>query len=160
MDNLTIAVTVIGSASFGAVSGKLLDALVLSRISDKYEKKKWLRQTKIEAFTRLTEEMLSLGLKGQLHDDPWQFRALAAKAILLLDDPKLIEDINVFIDELYKINTGLSAAVSNLPNDFSIELPSGAKATKKDFEKGFALNKIEKQAMHIAKELGDNLRKT
>lgn len=160
MDNLTIAVTVIGSASFGAVAGKLLDAFVLSHISDKYEKKKWLRQTKIEAFTKLTEEMLSLGIKGQLFDDPWQFRALAAKAILLLDDPKLIKDINIFIDELYKINTGLSAAVSNLPNDFSIELPSGTKATKKDFEKGFALNEMEKQAMHIAKELGDNLRET
>lgn len=160
MDNLTIAVTVIGSAAFGAVAGKLLDALVLSRISDKYEKKKWLRQTKIEAFTKLTEEMLSLGIKGQLHDDPWQFRALAAKAILLLDDQKLIKDIIVFIDELYKINTGLSAAVSNLPNDFSIELPSGAKATKKDIEKCFALNEMAKQAMHIAKELGDNLRNT
>lgn len=160
MDNLTLAVTVIGSASFGAVAGKLLDAFVLSNIIDKYEKKKWLRQTKIEAFTKLTEEMLSLGIKGQLFDDPWQFRASAAKAILLLDDPKLIEDIDVFINELYKINTGLSATVSNLPNDYSVELPSGAKATKKDFEKGFALKELEKQAMHIAKELGDNLRKT
>lgn len=150
MDSLTIVGTIIGSAAFGAVAGKLLDAFVLSRVSDKYERKKWLRQTKIEAFTQLIEQMLSLGIKGQLHDDPWRFRALAAKAILLLDDPILIKNIHIFIDELYKINTELSAA----------ELPSGTKATKKHFEKGFALNEMEKQAINIANKLGENLRKT
>jgi len=160
MDSLTIAGTIIGSAAFGAVIGKFLDAFVLSRINDKYERKKWLRQIKIEAFTQLTEELLSLGVKGQLHDDPWRFRALAAKAILLLDDPILIKDIYNFIDELYKINSGLSVAVSNLPEEFSIELPSGAKATKKDLEKGFALNELEKQTISIANALGGNLRDT
>jgi len=160
MDSLTIAGTIIGSAAFGAVIGKFLDAFVLSRINDKYERKKWLRQIKIEAFTQLNEELLSLGVKGQLHDDPWRFRALAAKAILLLDDPILIKDIYNFIDELYKINSGLSVAVSNLPEEFSIELPSGAKATKKDLEGGFALNELEKQAISIANALGGNLRDT
>ena len=160
MDSLTIAGTIIGSAAFGAVIGKFLDAFVLSRINDKYERKKWLRQIKIEAFTQLTEELLSLGVKGQLHDDPWRFRALAAKAILLLDDPILIKDIYNFIDELYKINSGLSVAVSNLPEEFSIELPSGAKATKKDLEMGFALNELEKQTISIANALGGNLRDT
>lgn len=53
MDSLAIIGTVIGSAAFGAVAGKLLDAFILMRISDKYERKKWLRQTKIEAFTQL-----------------------------------------------------------------------------------------------------------
>ena len=160
MDSLAIIGTVIGSAAFGAVAGKLLDAFILTRISDKYERKKWLRQTKIEAFTQLTEEMLSLGIKGQVHDDPWRFRALAAKAILLLDDPKLVEKIQTFIDELYKINTGLYAAISNLPENFSVELPSGSKATKKDFEKGFALNEMEKEAIKIADQLAKNLRET
>jgi hypothetical protein len=160
MDSLAIIGTVIGSAAFGAVAGKLLDAFVLTRISDKYERKKWLRQTKIEAFTQLTEKMLSLGIKGQVHDDPWRFRALAAKAILLLDDPKLVEKIQTFIDELYKINTGLYAAISNLPENFSVELPSGSKATKKDFEKGFALNEMEKEAIKIADQLAKNLRET
>ncbi len=160
MDSLAIIGTVIGSAAFGAVAGKLLDAFILMRISDKYERKKWLRQTKIEAFTQLTEEMLSLGIKGQVHDDPWRFRALAAKAILLLDDPKLVEKIQTFIDELYKINTGLYAAISNLPENFSVELPSGSKATKKDFEKGFALNEMEKEAIKIADQLAKNLRET
>ena len=160
MDSLAIAGTIIGSAAFGAVVGKFLDAFVLSRINDKYERKRWLRQTKIEAFTQVTEELLSLGVKRQLHDDPWRFRALAAKAILLLDDPILIKDIHIFIDELYKINAGLSEAVSNLPEEFSIELPSGAKATKKDLGKGFALNELEKQAISIANALGGNLRDT
>jgi len=160
MNTITIVGTIIGSAAFGAVAGKLLDAFVLSRINDKYERKKWLREIKIEAFTKLTEELLSLGVKGQLHDDPWRFRALAAKAILLLDDSILIKDIYAFIDKLYQINTGSSVAVSNLPDDFSIQLPSGAKATKKDLEKGFALNELEKHAINIANELGANLKST
>ena len=153
MDSLAIIGTVIGSAAFGAVAGKLLDAFVLTHISDKYERKKWLRQTKIEAFTQLTEKMLSLGIKGQVHDDPWRFRAFAAKTILLLDDPELEEKIRTFIDELYKINTGFYAAISNLPE-------SGSKATKKDFEKGFALNEMEKEAIKIADQLAKNLRET
>ena len=160
MDSLTIIGTIIGSAAFGAVAGKLLDGFVLSRISDKYERKKWLRQIKIDAFTQLTEEMLSLGVKGQVHDDPWGFRALAAKAILLLDDQMLIKNIQIFIDQLYKLNTGLSVAISNLPEDFSVKLPSGSMATKKDLEKGIAINEMEKQAINIANALGKNLRNT
>ena len=160
MDTIAIVGTIIGSAAFGAVVGKFMDAFILSQINDKYARKKWLREIKIEAFTKLTEELLSLGVKGQLHNDPWRFRALAARAILLLDNQILIEDIHTFIDELYKINTGLSGAVSNPPDDFSMTLPSGAMATKKDAEKGFALNELEKQAINIASALGDNLKNT
>jgi len=160
MDTITIVGTIIGSAAFGAVVGKFMDAFVLSHVNEKYERKKWLREIKIEAFTKLTEELLSLGVQRQLHDDPWRFRALAAKAILLLNDSILIKDIHTFIDELYKINTGLSRAVSNLPDDFSMELPSGAMTTKKDLETGFALAELEKQAINIANALGDNLRNT
>jgi len=36
MNTITIVGTIIGSAAFGAVAGKLLDAFVLSRINDKY----------------------------------------------------------------------------------------------------------------------------
>ena len=157
----TFIVAIIGSAAFGAVAGKLLEAFVLAPIIDRYERKKWLRQTKIEAFQMLAEEMLSLGAKRMVSDDPWRFRGLAAKAILLLEDNKLIQEINDFIDELYKINTGISKMVkANLPDDFSVEIPNGKRITKKDIEKGVALSTMEKNALEIAKKLGENLRNT
>ena len=53
MDGWALVGAIVGSAAFGAVAGKLLEAYILTPIVDKYERKKWLRQTKIEAFTNL-----------------------------------------------------------------------------------------------------------
>lgn len=161
MNILTLVGTIVGSVAFGAVAGKLLEAYLLAPISDRFERKRWLRERKIEAFTKLTEEMLSLGLERGLQDNPWRFRALGAKAILLIEDKKLINDIQKFIDELYAICTDLSTKVtSNLPDDFSITLPNGKKATKKDLERGVALDIMGKEAIKIADKLGKNLRNT
>jgi len=161
MDGLVLVGTIIGSAAFGAVAGKLLEAYVLIPIVDKYERNKWLRQTKIEAFTKLIEEMLSLGLKSGVHNDRWRFLSLATETILLLDDGELISKIHKFINDLYKINKDLSSMVtSNLPDDFTIKLPSGEIGTKKHLERGVALDIMEKEAIEIAKKLGDNLKNT
>ena len=164
MDTPTLIVAIIGSAAFGAVAGKLLEAFVLAPKIHRYERKKWLRQTKIEAFSMLAEEILSLGTKKMVFDVPWRFRGLAAKAILLLEDNKLIQEINYFIEELYKINTCISKMVkANLPDDFSAEMPNGKRVTKKDekdIEKGIALDIMEKNALGIVKKLGENLRNT
>lgn len=161
MDGWALVGAIVGSAAFGAVAGKLLEAYILTPIVDKYERKKWLRQTKIEAFTKLIEEMLSLGLRSSVHDDRWLFQAIATKTILLLDDEELIDDIAKFIDDLYTMNTNLSAIVtSNLPDDFTYELPSGKIGTKEQLEKGLAIDVMEKDAIKIAKRLGKNLKNT
>lgn len=161
MDASTLVLTVIGSASFGAVAGKFLEAFVLSPITDKYEKRKWLRNSKIEAYTILSEEILSLGAKSFVHDDPWRFGSLAAKTIILLEDDELIKEINEFIQELYKINSGTSKTVeSNLPDDFSIKLPDGKIATKKHLERGIALDHMQKEALEITKKLAKDLKDT
>ncbi|MHB2148092.1 hypothetical protein ACX8XP_03450 [Calditrichota bacterium LG25] len=50
MDSSSFILAIIGSAAFGAVVGKFLDAFLLSNITERNEKKRWLRQTKLEAF--------------------------------------------------------------------------------------------------------------
>jgi len=161
MDGIALAGTIVGSAAFGAIAGKLLEAYLLAPIADKYERKKWLRQTKIEAFTKLNEEMLSLGLRSGVSDDRWRFLSLASKTILLLEDNELIDEIQKFIDDLYQINTNLSSMVtSNLPDNFTVELPSGKIAAKEHIERGMAVDSMEKEAIKISKRLGEDLKKT
>jgi hypothetical protein len=160
MDNLTL-ITIIGSAAFGAVAGKLLEAFVLTPITDRYERKKWLRQTKMEAFTKLNEEILSLGRKSQVLDGPLPFRALCASAILLIDDQELVAEIINLIEQIYKMSYDPSLIASlDAPENFSIKLSGGEKAAKKDVERGAAMEVIGKEALKISKKLGNNLRKT
>lgn len=83
MNTLSLIGMIIGSAAFGALLGKLLDAFLLSPKNAELDRKRWLRENKLEAFTQIIEEMLSLGLKKGFHNDPWKFKSLAAKAILL-----------------------------------------------------------------------------
>ena len=151
---------IVGSASFGAIAGKLLEAFVLSPVIEKFERKKWLRNLKIEAYTTLSEEMLSLGLKSYVHDDPWRFGSLAAKTIILLEDENLIKEINSFIQELYRMNTGTADIKSDLPDDFKVSLPDGKIRTKKDFEKSVLIDLMEKKAIEITMKLSKELRKT
>jgi hypothetical protein len=58
-ENLIFIGTVIGSASFGAITGKLIDIFLLSRINEKIEKTKWLRQEKLKVFSELSQEITS-----------------------------------------------------------------------------------------------------
>jgi hypothetical protein len=70
MNVYTLILAVIASAAFGAVLGKILDAFLLSRVNERVERKRWLRQGKFESFTNLSEEILALGLKKDIFDDP------------------------------------------------------------------------------------------
>jgi hypothetical protein len=160
MEPLTLIVTVLGSASFGAIAGKLIEVFWLSSVIESHERKKWIRNLKIEAYAALSQEMLSLGTKSYVHDDPWEFRSLAAKAIILLENDDLINEINDFIHELYRMNTGTADIKSSLPDDFKAILPDGNIATKKDFEKGFLIGLMEKKALEITKKLAKELRET
>jgi hypothetical protein len=161
MDKIALIGTIIGSAAFGAIAGKLIEAFLLTPIVDKYERKKWLRQARIEAYSKLIEEILSLGLQSGVADNPWQFRAISSKAILLIEDNSLVKEIGNLITDIYKLTYDPSSIVtSNLPENFSIDLPGGEKATKKDLERGIAIDTIEKEALSLANKLGEELRRT
>jgi len=161
MDKITLFSALIGSAAFGAVAGKIIEAFLLAPISDHFEKKRWLRQTKLDAYTKLTEEILSLGLQRKTFDDPWKFKAISAKAILLIQDKETKKDIEEIIENIYKLSYDPSSiATSNLPDDFTMTLPGGKKATKTDLERGFAVEAIGKDAIKVTNKLGEDLRNT
>lgn len=159
MNSFALAGMIIGSAAFGAVVGKLLEAYVLAPIINKYEKRKWLRQSKFEAFTKLVEELLSLGLKSKVQDDSWLFMSLATKSILLLEDEELINEIHKFIEDIYRINTNPSLIVtSDIPKEITFTLPGGGIGKKEHLEMGIAISMMEERAIKIAKKLGKNIR--
>ena len=83
----------------GAIS-KWLEVTVFARFVEKREYQKWLRNARLKAFTNLTAELQSMGLaKEGAYDNPFEFRALASSAILLIDNEKLTTRIEEYIQD-------------------------------------------------------------
>lgn len=161
MDTLTLVATVAGSATIGAVIGKVLDAFVITPWSDRYERKRWLRQAKVEAYTRLTEELLSLGMVSGAVADPYKFRTMSAKAILLIDDPQVIADIEHIIQDIWHLSFDPSSVIkSNLPDDWTMTFPDGSIGTKQTFLRGVGMDQLEKEAFKVAEKLAADLKAT
>ncbi|MFA5012580.1 MAG: hypothetical protein WC644_11590 [Ignavibacteria bacterium] len=161
MNTNEIILALISSAAIGAILGKLLDAYLITRKNDEYERKKWLRQTKFESFAKISEEILSLGFNSNVHENLWKFKALSVQTILLIKDKQLKKDIEEIIEELIKIADDTSSIVKVIQPDYlEIELPDGTKGTKKNLEVGYAIDIIEKKAYGIIERLGKDLRDT
>lgn len=94
---LSILSQVVKTAAFSAIAGKVVDTL----INKKIDQKKWIRQTKFETFTKLTQEILSSNEKILIKDEEKKIKEYATKAILLLDDKRVIMKIN---DYIYTLN--------------------------------------------------------
>ncbi len=96
---LALVGTVIGSATFGAIVGKLLDAFLISKINQNIEKSKWLREMKLIEFSKLSQELSSLGFESETMEDEYKFYSVASKSLLLLNDKTLKKEIQDFIKE-------------------------------------------------------------
>lgn len=73
-------------------------------VVQKAEKQKWLREKRLEAYTKLSSEILSLGREHKTREDPFKGYALCAEAILLADNDKLANKIEhhfTMISNLY-----------------------------------------------------------
>ena len=64
MLNITVLTSVAKSALVGAVATKLVDTFVSTKINNKFEQNKWLRSTKLELFSKLTEEIIVVDLEN------------------------------------------------------------------------------------------------
>ncbi|MGL0931520.1 hypothetical protein ACSTDZ_21335 [Vibrio vulnificus] len=98
----------ISAAGVGAVTIKLLDIVWMQRVIRESEKKKWLREKRLAAYSKLTSEVLSLGREFQTREDVFKGYALAAEAMLLADNKRLAERIEshfTMISNLYKETT-------------------------------------------------------
>lgn len=99
--SLSLLGQVAKTAAFGAIAGKVIDTLVLSKMNHKMDQKKWIRQAKLEAFTKLSQEILSIDETNFAIEEQRKMKEYATKAILLLDDKRLINKID---DYIYTIN--------------------------------------------------------
>ena len=103
MLNVTLLTSVAKSALVGAVATKLVDTLVSSKINNKIEQKKWLRDTKLDLYSKLTEEIMLIddeNFQTQIRE----IKRISAKIILLVNDRKLEEKIEDYINRLNRFS--------------------------------------------------------
>ena len=89
----------------GALTIKILDILWLQRVLQRAEKKKWLREQRLRAYSNIAKEILSMGKATGTREDAFIGYALAAEAMLLTDNPKLSKQIELHftkVSNLYK----------------------------------------------------------
>lgn len=86
----------LGSGAIGALLIKIVDTLWLQRVLQSAEKRKWLREKRLKAYSSLTLELLTLGRNSDLRDDAFKGYAIASEAILLTTDKELAEEIEEF----------------------------------------------------------------
>lgn len=124
MINFALFGTVARSALIGAIVTKAIDTLILSKVNNKMESKRWIRTTKLELFSRISEELLSLD-STNINKNIRKIKHNTAKIVLLLHDKKLIRSIDDYILELVKLSD----------TDFSnkLKLNNKIKETSMDF---------------------------
>jgi hypothetical protein len=92
-------ITLITGVGVGGIVVKVLDVWWLQKVIETRDTKKWLRDQRLKAFTNLAQAILSFALTEQhrISSNPFEFYALAAEAMLLIDDESLINRIDQFI---------------------------------------------------------------
>ena len=103
MLNVVLLTNVEKSALVGAVVTKIVDTLISSKINNKIEQNKWIRNTKLELFSKLTEDILSTdstNISIQLRE----IKKTSAKIVLLINDRKLSDKIENYTNVLMKFN--------------------------------------------------------
>lgn len=99
MLNITLLTSVAKSALVGAVATKIVDTLISTKINNKIEHTKWLRNTKLELFSTLIDNLFLLNIENFDEKSP-QIRKNIAKIILVLNDKKVSYNLEVYLDSL------------------------------------------------------------
>lgn len=98
--SLNILGQVAKTAAFGAITGKVVDSVLSSKLNKKNEYNKWFRQTKLDFYTELSQEILSYDINNSNVQEEKRLKELCSKTILILDDKNLIIKIQDYINEL------------------------------------------------------------
>ncbi|AXH15723.1 hypothetical protein [Malaciobacter mytili] len=102
--SLSLVGQVAKTAAFGAIATKVIDTFILSKVNNKIDQKRWLRQSKLEAFTKLSQEILSIDLNNPKEESLRSIKEYSAKTILLLEDRVLINTIEDYLTYLVNLN--------------------------------------------------------
>ena len=104
MLNVTLLTTVTKSALVGAVATKLVDTFISTKINNKIEQNKWLRNTKLELFSNLIDDMYLLNQEN-FDEKIVQIRRNIAKIILVLNDKKLSINLENYLERLNQLKS-------------------------------------------------------
>ena len=139
-------IQIISAIGIGVLLTKVLDILWLQRAIRETEKRKWLRDQRFRVYSKLAQEMLSLGKNYNTREDAFSGYALAAEAILLTDDDKLSTDIEQFFTKL-----------SNLFSEGSKDEKDPTKKPEEHLEGAY--NIVVAESRRLVKELQKSLHK-
>ena len=104
MLNVTLLTSVAKSALVGAVATKLVDTFISTKINNKFEQNKWLRNTKLELFSNLIDDMYLLNQEN-FDEKIVQIRRNIAKIILVLNDKKLSINLENYLERLNQLKS-------------------------------------------------------
>ncbi|RXJ87966.1 hypothetical protein [Arcobacter sp. CECT 8985] len=102
--SLALASQVARNALVGAIATKVVDTFITTKVNNKNDQKKWLRTTKLEAFSKLSQEILSIDLNNLKDENTRSIKEYSAKTILLLEDKKLMNQIEDYLTNLINLN--------------------------------------------------------
>ena len=153
---LILTGTIIGSATFGAIVGKLLDAFLISKINQDIEKSKWLREMKLIEFSKLSQELSSLGFENETMKDEFKFYTIASKSLLLLDDENLKQEIQKFIKEFTTFIGYEYPSIMKHKNKVSNTLGDGTVVGEEEAIFGKKLLDYQTKAFVIINKLGSS----
>lgn len=97
-------VAILGAAGIGAITVKLLDIIWLQRVTHEYQRRNWLRDQRLKAYSALSRELVSFGLHLDKPKSPFESFEVASDAMLLIENEKLIEYVDQFIVKVGKLN--------------------------------------------------------
>ena len=95
----------------GSITTKIFDSVVTTKLTQKQEKKKWIRDKKLNLFSQLSENILTINCDNLL-EKKLQIKEVSSKIILLTEDDSLrtnLQNYNFILEEFecYKSDINL-----------------------------------------------------
>ncbi|ABO25686.1 hypothetical protein SHLO109777_14685 [Shewanella loihica] len=136
----------LGSGVLGALLTKVLDTLWLQKVLQSAEKRKWLREKRLKAYSDLAAELLTLGRKSDLRENAFDGYAIAAEAIVLTDDDALALELEEFFTWL-----------ANMYKEASVPEHSDGKRSEEELAGAYKM--LYAKSRRLVKELRESLLK-
>ncbi len=97
-------IQLIGAAGAGAIVVKILDIVWLNRLQIEQQRLVWLRDHRYKAYSALSKELITFGLRPRDQRSPFESFAVATDAMLLLRNAELGRRIDNFIVKVDRWN--------------------------------------------------------
>lgn len=123
---LSLVNSVAGNAIIGSVATKLFDSIITSKFTQKSDQKRWLREKKLDLFSQLSTEILSICCEN-LKEKQKSVRDITSKIIVLTQDRDLITNLKNYsfiLDEYecYKSDINLQHLNNELIDKLSLHM--------------------------------------